>query len=90
MTRWLRAHHDWVVLMAIQLAVLGTALFWAAHEATSTGRKFCAVVEVATEHRVPRPANPRGNPSRENAYIFYLDFVRLRRDLGCQPGRMSP
>lgn len=66
-----------------QAVALGNA-HW--HQAlTSSQRKFCGVVGGVTSVRVPKPAKPRANPSREAAYLLYLKFVKLGRDLGCSP-----
>jgi hypothetical protein len=67
----------------VVFAIGGGNLLASAHDANATGRKFCAIVQAATAHAVPKPADPAANPSRENAYVFYLKFVKLGRDLGC-------
>jgi hypothetical protein len=44
---------------------------------------FCQVVTAATATPVSKPADPAANPSREQAYEWYLRFVGLGQRLGC-------
>lgn len=67
----------------VMILLVAASLLYAAHLANSTGHKFCAIVHTATAHRVPKPADPKANPSRQNAYVFYAEFVELGRQLGC-------
>jgi hypothetical protein len=77
--RWPRVE----VRDVVMIALVGACLLFSAHEVNSTEHKFCQIARTATAHPVARPASPRANPSRENAYIFYAEFVTLRRELGC-------
>jgi len=72
-----------MTLSLLALAVAVFALFWVSHQVNASGRKFCAVIEAATAHPVPRPADPKANPSRESNYEFYVKFVQLGQRLGC-------
>lgn len=85
--RVLRSHGDVIYLTAVILASTGLCLFWAAHDADSTGRKFCAIIQLATSHPVPRPADPKANPSRQQNYLGYIGAVNLGRSLGCKEPR---
>jgi hypothetical protein len=83
MVTWVRDHLDALVLVSLVLVVGGVNLFWSAHLAEQTGHSFCQIVGTATAHPVPKPADPEANPSRENGYIFYREFVELGHRLGC-------
>lgn len=74
---------DLAVLLVVMFGLFGVCIFWASHDANSTGHKFCAIVAAATAHPVPQPADPAANPSRESNYLFYRKFVDLGRNLGC-------
>lgn len=76
---WLRKRASVLLILVVVLAV-GGADWW---HTIQEGRYFCAVVTAATAHPIPRPADPAANPSRENAFEFYEDFVQLGGRLGC-------
>lgn len=72
-----------VFLFVLSFALSGAGLLWTAHVSAADDRKFCGVVTGVTSVRVPQPANPKANPSRETSWQWYERFVRLSRDLGC-------
>jgi len=44
---------------------------------------ICLVVRLVTAHPVPKPANPRADPSRESSYEFYHAFTQVSQRFGC-------
>ena len=70
-----------VVLFAIPLILAGFAIFWVNHEVSANNHKFCEVIAEIVP--VPRPADPKANPSRETAWEQYEGFEHLGRSLGC-------
>jgi hypothetical protein len=58
---------------------------YTAHAVGQSQRNWCETMNLLTAHPVPRPASPKADPSREQAYIYYEDFVNLRARLGCGP-----
>ena len=49
--------------------------------------KFCQLVDASIQNPVPKPANPKANPSRETNYEDYVIVLNLDRSLGCNGGR---
>lgn len=45
--------------------------------------RWCATLQLLSAHPVARPADPAANPSRENAYVFYINLLQLRSEFGC-------
>jgi hypothetical protein len=72
-----------VVLFVISVALSAFALFWVSHAVNVNNHKFCSVVTTLGAP-VPRPADPKANPSREHQYTTYVKAVRLGRSLGCR------
>lgn len=70
-----------VVLFLISVLFAGSGWYWTAHEISVNNRKFCQVIGDVVP--VPRPADPKANPSRETAYKQYERAVSLGRSLGC-------
>ena len=54
----------------------------AANQAASDHR-WCATMNLLTHEPEAPPANPASNPSREQNYKLYADFLALRQDFGC-------
>lgn len=72
-----------VALFLLMALFAGLNLLFTARQVRDGEHKWCTTLELLTAHPVPRPADPKANPSRENAWIFYTDFLQLRRTLGC-------
>ena len=70
-------------LAALIVLLAGVNLLYTARAVSESNHKFCGVVTAITSRPVPRPADPKANPSRATSYEWYLRFVRLGRDLGC-------
>jgi hypothetical protein len=45
--------------------------------------KFCQLVDASIQTPVPKPADPKANPSREKLYEDYIVVLTLDRALGC-------
>ena len=72
-----------VAVIAAQAATAALAVWLALNAVHGDDRNWCATLDLLTSHRVPRPADPGANPSREQAYRFYVVFEQRRRTLGC-------
>lgn len=48
--------------------------------------KFCQLVDASIQNPVPKPADPKANPSRETNYEDYIIVLNLDRSLGCNGG----
>lgn len=68
-------------VVAVVLAVAN--LLFTTHEVGSSNRQWCDTLTLLTAQPVPRPADPSANPSRMQTYTLYVDFVTLRKRLGC-------
>ena len=71
------------ILVLIWVLGAGANLLFTAHEVNVSQHRWCQTLDLLTAHAVARPADPRANPSRENAYIFYRDVTDLRHRFGC-------
>ena len=67
------------------LALLGNAaLHSEIREAVQQGNhRWCATLQLLTAQPVPKPDDPAANPSRENAWVFYVNLLQLRNEFGC-------
>lgn len=77
-----------LLVLAIIVAVAGVSfanLLQIRQAIGVSDRKWCATLELLTSHPVARPADAAANPSREQSWLLYSDFVRLRRANGCPP-----
>jgi len=79
----------WIIVIAL-VAVLGlqaasqsvSFLLWN-EQSQAREQVWCPALRHLTARPIPRPVKPKINPSRENAYQFYLQFVAIRNGLGC-------
>ena len=78
-----KTRYAFVALAAMSVILAGLAMLFAAHEVSVSDHKFCQVVTGFTSVPVPRPADPKANPSRVQSYEWYERFVALGRSLGC-------
>lgn len=70
-------------LATIVVALLLANFLFTAHEVNGSQHQWCSTLTLLTSRPVPRPADPGANPSREQTYVLYSDFVQLRHRLGC-------
>lgn len=73
-----------VIMILASVAVLLVLMFlYTTYAINASQHDWCSTLQLLTAHKIPKPSDPRANPSRENAYLFYHDFVSLRARLGC-------
>lgn len=77
------ARYSVVALFVLTLLLSGSNLLWTSYQVNAQAHQWCATLDLLTSHPVPRPASPKANPSRAQAYILYSDFRDLRHRLGC-------
>jgi hypothetical protein len=74
-----------LVVMCIFLSVI--ALFGGIYESDvivkNNNLKFCRLLDSAVATPIPKPADPKSNPSRVHAYQGYERALKLDHDLGC-------
>jgi hypothetical protein len=47
--------------------------------------QWCDTLALITSRPVPKPTDPAANPSRQESYLLYSDFVTLQNKFGCKP-----
>jgi hypothetical protein len=77
--------YSFVVLVLISILCSAVAIGYGIRQDDTTKHDFCDIVHSATLNPVPKPADPKANPSREANYVFYEQFVVLKKRLGCGP-----
>jgi hypothetical protein len=68
--------------MSILLS-LGVLLF-GVNQVNTNNHKFCDLFNALLTTPVPKPADPKKDPSRERSYELYIKFQTLDRALGCE------
>ena len=74
---------SYVILAVIAIVLTAICIMFTIHEVTVTDHKFWKVVTGVTVNPVPKPADPKENPSREHDWESYERFVELGIALGC-------
>ena len=72
-----------VALAVLTLAVAVINLGYTTISVQRQAHDWCATLNLLTSQAVPKPADPAANPSRQQAYVLYSDFVDLRHRFGC-------
>ena len=83
-----------IYLFTVAVAIGVANLFWTSHQANATRAQFqaviqaddhrwCSTLDLLTSHPAAKPADPKANPSRVQAYQLYTDFLNRRHSLGC-------
>jgi hypothetical protein len=77
------------VILAVAVMVLGLLCamggsYWLSVSALNRSQQnWCASLALLTANPVPRPADPKANPSREQSWEFYQSLVQLQHRFGC-------
>lgn len=78
---WARKRLRWRDVVIV--ALIGASILFTVTYVRSTEREFCQVITAATQPPAAKPSDPAANPSRVQAYEWYLRFAALGRSLGC-------
>ena len=54
-----------------------------AQAVAKSNHQWCAALDLLTAHPVPRPADPAANPSRVEAYEWFMVFRHLGQRFRC-------
>lgn len=73
-----------VAVVGIAAAAAVISIATAQRDIGASQRRWCDTLQLLTATPISAPANPKANPSRENEYRFYQDFLRLRNGFGCR------
>lgn len=71
-----------VVIAGLGLSIAGSYAL-ALHALDQSEHSLCPAFDLLTRHPVPAPTDPAGNPSREQGYQLYQDFVQAKRGYHC-------
>jgi hypothetical protein len=52
-------------------------------EVRHSQQQWCSALDLLTARPIPSPSDPKANPSRENAYLYYKTFVDIHHRFGC-------
>src|SRR6185437_9647529 len=83
LTAWARANSSAMILVLIVAALIGASLLFTARAIANDEHKWCNAMTLLTARPVPKPADPKANPSRQQTYLYYMTFVELKHSLGC-------
>ena len=73
-----------LLLFALSLvAALALCFSFTWWQVSTSEQHWCQALETLTQHKVPKPADPQANPSREEGYILYTEFLKIRGEFGC-------
>jgi hypothetical protein len=50
---------------------------------SNSQQQLCSVIRLVTIHPVPKPPDPKANPSRQQSWEFYEAFVRVGNEYHC-------
>lgn len=74
------------VMLMILLIVTGLGIeYWMiSNTIRHSDAEWCDTLTLLAANPVPKPADPAGNPSRQNQYLLYLNFTKLKTHFGCE------
>ena len=75
--------YSYIFLVALSALMAFSAVMVSLNAISDSNHKWCQIVDTITATPIPKPANPDANPSRERSWEFYIQFVELKRSLGC-------
>lgn len=74
----------WVIVLVVSLVVaIAIPIVYSTWITISYARHSCQALETLTNTPVPKPADPKANPSREGQYELYLGLLNWKREDGC-------
>lgn len=72
-----------VAVVALVIGGVSFAVLSNQHQVASSQQQWCDTLDLLTRTPVPKPADPKANPSREATYELYRDFVKLKDKFNC-------
>ena len=78
-----KERYSFIFLVVFSLVMAAGAVMISLYQINDSNHKWCQIVNTITEVPVSKPANPTADQSRERAWEFYIEFVVLKRSLGC-------
>ena len=71
------------LLVTLFLLSQGFNYWLTLHQIQQTSSQWCDTLDLLTQNKIPQPSDPAANPSREEAYQLYTDFMQLKGRFGC-------
>jgi hypothetical protein len=78
-----RARRSLLARDIVIIALLLLNFLFTAHYVNSSNHTWCQTLDLLTKAPVAEPADPASNPSRVQAYRYYVTFYDQRQRLGC-------
>lgn len=72
-----------MLLLTLVAGLVVAGILYTGYQVHRDEQQWCDTLSLLTSQPVQRPADPAANPSREQAYRYYTDFVTLREHFGC-------
>lgn len=79
----MKVRYSFVFLVILSCLTAFVAVMVSLSAVNSSNHKWCQIVTSLTAVPVPKPPDPTANPSRERSWEIYVQFVELKRSLGC-------
>lgn len=79
----MKERYSFIILVIISVICSSAAVGYSIRLNSESEHKWCQIVDSLTANPVPKPVNPKADPSRERSWEIYLEFISLRRSLGC-------
>lgn len=74
----------WIAVFCLcLLASIGIPIGYATWYTSSYARHSCDALEILTKTPVPRPTDPKADPSRERTWEFYQGLLYWEREDRC-------
>lgn len=75
--------YSFIVLVALSATLAFIAVMVSLKAINDSQHKWCQVVNSIVAVPVPQPVGPHVDPKQQRAWQFYLEFVDLKRSIGC-------
>lgn len=71
------------LVLCCLVAAIGTSFGLAEVAIYRSQHQWCDTLRILASAPVAKPADPGKNPSRENDYRLYEDFLKVKSQFGC-------
>ena len=79
-----RERRAYIILVLISVVLSVLSILYSVRLVNGSNHQWCDIVNTIIVTPVPKPADPKAHPSREQAYVYYQKFVALDKSLGCR------
>jgi hypothetical protein len=79
-----KERRGYIILVLISVFLSGIVVVYGTIQQDANDHKFCDLFNTLVVAKpIPKPANPKTDPSRARSYDIYVKFRALDRSLGC-------